>query len=50
LASLDSGAPFLLERLVQALCQLPECVRGLTQVFIFVLQLFDFFLTFVQRV
>src|SRR3954447_17392459 len=50
LASLDSGAPLLLERLVQALRHLPECVRGLTQLFILVLQLFDFFLAFLQRV
>jgi hypothetical protein len=50
LAPLDSGAPLLLERFVQALRQLPECVRGLTQLFILVLQLFDFFLTFLQRI
>jgi hypothetical protein len=50
LAPLDSGSALLLERLVQALCQLPECVRRLTQVFILFLQLFDFFLTFLQHV
>jgi hypothetical protein len=50
LASLDSGPPLLLKRLVQTLRQLPECVGRLTQVFIFFLQFFDFFLAFLQRV